>query len=72
MAAGEECLVGDVLVKTGDWIFGDATGIIVLPEAKAQEAVARALEILEAEASLDRRLSTGEPLFSVLEKSGHI
>jgi regulator of RNase E activity RraA len=72
VATGEECLVGDVLVKTGDWIFGDATGIIVLPEAKAQEAVGRALEILEAEASLDRRLSTGEPLFSVLEKSGHI
>jgi regulator of RNase E activity RraA len=72
VATGEECLVGDVVVKTGDWIFGDSTGLIVLPEAKAAQAVRGALEILEAEASLDRRLTAGEPLFAVLESSGHI
>ena len=72
VATGEDCLVGDIVVKTGDWIFGDSTGIIVLPAAKAEEAVRCALEILEAEAALDRRLNAGEPLFSVLETSGHI
>ncbi|MDB4987430.1 MAG: dimethylmenaquinone methyltransferase [Myxococcaceae bacterium] len=72
VSTGTECIVDDILVRTGDWVFGDSTGIIVVPVAHAQEAVGRALEILDAEASIDGSLNSSESLFSVLEKTGHI
>jgi regulator of RNase E activity RraA len=72
IATGTECIVDDILVRTGDWIFGDSTGLIVLPAAHAPEAVRRALEITQAETAITTRCNSGESLSSVLEDFGHI
>lgn len=70
--AGEECLVGDIRVETGDWIFGDTTGIVVLPARIAADIVERALVILQAESTVLEKLTSGQSLLDVLDRSGHI
>jgi regulator of RNase E activity RraA len=71
-SAGDQCMVGDICVHTGDWVFGDDTGIVVLPAASAREIVSRALEILNAEEALQLKLDSGLGLMDVLDQSGHI
>jgi regulator of RNase E activity RraA len=71
-SAGDECLVGDIRVQTGDWVFGDTTGIVVLPARFAADIVERALAILEVEANVLEKLTAGASLLDVLNRSGHI
>ena len=72
VSAGSECLLGDVRVRTGDWLFGDATGVVVIPGDVVGEAVRRALAIVDAEADIRRQLEAGGDLVDVLDRSGHI
>lgn len=72
ISAGEECMVGDICVKTGDWVFGDSTGIVVLPTHLAAEVISRALGILQREAEVQEKLKSGQALMDILDHSGHI
>ena len=42
-------VVGGVPVKPGDVVFGDRDGVLIIPSEMAEEAVARAVEKVEAE-----------------------
>jgi regulator of RNase E activity RraA len=71
-SAGDECMIGDIRVKCGDWIFGDTTGVVMLPASVATDIVGRALTILRLEEAVQAKLSRGEGLMDVLDSSGHI
>src|SRR6516162_2227251 len=47
-----EC--GGVRIESGDWIFGDADGVVVVPQAIADEIFAEALNKVESENSTRR------------------
>jgi regulator of RNase E activity RraA len=63
-----EC--GGVKVATGDLIFGDADGAIVVPRAVEAEALATAFEKLAGERSTLADLRAGLPLGAVYAKYG--
>ncbi len=54
-------------VRTGDWIVGDETGVVVIPRERAVEIANRALDVMERENRLRREIKDGGTLSSVLE-----
>lgn len=62
---GTEVVVGGVRVRPGDWIVGDASGVVVVPRERAQEIANRALDVLEHENRVREEIQRGSTLGSV-------
>jgi 4-hydroxy-4-methyl-2-oxoglutarate aldolase len=57
---------GGVRVNPGDWVLGDANGVVVLALEAAADVLEKALASDAAEPALLARIASGEPLESVL------
>lgn len=64
-AIGEPVRVGDVIVRPGDLVMGDADGVIVLSPEQAAAAIPRALDRDEKEIEILRRIRAGESTLDV-------
>ncbi|MFH0816770.1 MAG: 3-hexulose-6-phosphate synthase [Methanobacteriota archaeon] len=67
---GGEITCGGARVRTGDWIIGDESGVVVVPQEDARETANRALDVAERENRLREEIKRGGTLSSVekLEK----
>jgi 4-hydroxy-4-methyl-2-oxoglutarate aldolase len=63
-----EC--GGVRIESGDWIFGDADGVVVVPQAIAGEIFAEALNKVDSESRTRKELLAGTSLAEVYAKYG--
>jgi regulator of RNase E activity RraA len=63
-----EC--GGIMVRPGDWIFGDVDGVVVIPEAIAEKVVNLALDKVTRETTVREELAAGEPLAVVFARHG--
>ena len=59
-AVGESIALGDVVVRRGDLVVGDADGVVVLDKAEAAEVIEAGRRRDEKEADIMRRLKRGE------------
>ena len=59
-----------VRIESGDWIFGDADGVVVVPQAIAGDIFAEALKKVESENSTREELLAGRSLTEVYAKYG--
>jgi len=64
---GAEITCGNQLVQTGDWIIGDDSGVVVVPQADAQEIANRALDVKEHEDRIREEIKKGGSLGKVLK-----
>lgn len=64
---GHEIVCGGVTVRTGDWIIGDESGVVVVPQEHAVEVANRALDVMERENRLREEIRKGGTLSSVLK-----
>src|SRR6266566_3470646 len=64
---GSEIECGGQKVRTGDWIVGDESGLIVVAREQAVEMANRALDVLERENRIREEIKRGGTLSSVLE-----
>ncbi len=64
---GIEVTVGGQRVRTGDWIVGDESGIIVIPKEVAVEVANRALDVHERENRTREEINRGSTLSKVNE-----
>ena len=62
---GVEVTVGGQKVRPGDWIVGDASGLVVVPRERAQELANRALDVLEHENRVREEIRRGSTLSAV-------
>ena len=62
---GAEIFCGGQIVKTGDWIIGDDSGVVVVPEEIAQEIANRALDVKEHENRIREEIKKGSSLGTV-------
>ncbi|MHA1734254.1 MAG: orotidine 5'-phosphate decarboxylase / HUMPS family protein [Promethearchaeota archaeon] len=59
-----EC--GGQVVKPGDWIVADDSGVVVVPKDKAMEMANRAIDVLEKENRVREEIKRGSTLSKVL------
>jgi 3-hexulose-6-phosphate synthase/6-phospho-3-hexuloisomerase len=64
---GAEITCGNQSVKTGDWIIGDDSGIVVVPQEIAQEIANRALDVKEHENRIREEIKNGGSLGTVVK-----
>ena len=64
---GAEITCGGQSVRTGDWIIGDESGVVVVPQEIAQEIANRALDVREQENRTREEIKQGGSLGSVLK-----
>jgi len=64
---GAEIICGEQHVQTGDWIIGDDSGVVVVPQSIAHEIANRALDVKEQENRIREEIKQGQSLGSVLE-----
>lgn len=63
-------MCGGVETRTGDYVFGDVDGVVVLPETVAEAAIDAAFEKVEAEDKTRDALRDGESLSDVFARFG--
>jgi 3-hexulose-6-phosphate synthase/6-phospho-3-hexuloisomerase len=64
---GAEITCGNQIVKTGDWIIGDDSGVVVVPQEIAQEIANRALDVKEHENRIREEIKSGGSLGTVVK-----
>ena len=64
---GIEVIIGGQRVRTGDWIVGDESGLIVIPKESAVEVANRALAVHENENRTREEIKRGSTLSKVNE-----
>jgi regulator of RNase E activity RraA len=69
---GTWCRVGDIVVNTGDWVFIDASGAVVIPDGLLDEAIQRSLSLEAVEHTIAERVAQGEALFDVVNSLGRL
>jgi 4-hydroxy-4-methyl-2-oxoglutarate aldolase len=62
--------VAGVRVAPGDWILGDADGVVVVPAGRAEAVFAAALEKIQAEDTTRAELAAGDSLRAVFARHG--
>jgi len=63
---GVEVTVGGIVVKPGDYVIGDADGVVVVDQERAEAVLAAAAMQKKKEDDRDARIRAGEPLSLVL------
>lgn len=69
---GTWCNIGGQVVQTGDWIFGDESGVVKIPAEDWDRVVERARDVEAVEEEILRRVTAGEPLYDVVAEIGRI
>jgi 3-hexulose-6-phosphate synthase/6-phospho-3-hexuloisomerase len=64
---GAEITCGGICVKTGDWIVGDDSGVMVIPKERAMEIANRAIDVHERENRIREEIQRGSTLSKVLK-----
>lgn len=64
---GHEIVCGGIPVRTGDWVVGDESGVVVVPQETAVEVANRSLDVMERENRLREEIKRGGTLSSVLK-----
>ena len=62
--------VAGVAISPGDWILGDADGVVVIPADKAEQVIRAALDKITAEDTTRSELEAGESLRAVFARHG--
>ena len=56
---GEPVTIGDVTVKTGDFLLGDRDGVVIIPRDAVGEAIARTEDVMATESEMRNALIAG-------------
>ena len=64
---GAEIKCGNQTVNNGDWIIGDDSGVVVVPQEIAQEIANRALDVKEHENRIREEIKSGGSLGTVVK-----
>jgi len=59
--------VGGQNVRTGDWIIGDDSGVVVVPQEHAVEVANRSVDVAEREDRVREEIKRGGTLSSIQE-----
>lgn len=69
-AIGARLSCGDVLVNAGDFVFGDADGVVVVPSGILEEVIREAVEVERLDQEAARRILAGAGLRETMRALG--
>lgn len=69
-SVGEPIVIADVAIARGDLIVADADGVVAIPQAQVERALAGARQRSEKEAAIMQRLQAGETTVQILGLKG--
>lgn len=67
-AYGEAIQIGGVRVEAGDWVVGDADGIVVVPDVRVADILAAAEEIAATEDRIRSAMAEGDALLATRDR----
>lgn len=67
---GEPIECGGVRIETGDYLFGDSDGLVVIPAARVDEVIAAAAAKIGVEGEMRKALLGGMPVMDAYDKYG--
>lgn len=67
---GHAVEIGGVRVETGDWVLGDADGVVVIPSERRDEVLARAREVAGAENQVREAVRAGMAPIEAYDRFG--
>src|SRR4051794_31128500 len=67
---GVELAIGNVIVRPGDWLVGDAAGVVVVPAADVERVRGRAEEITAAEVDCWQKVLGGASFYDQPSQDG--
>jgi 4-hydroxy-4-methyl-2-oxoglutarate aldolase len=70
-ATGEPVSVGGVRVAPGDWLRGDADGVVCVPAARIEEVIEAAKDVAAAEDRIRQAVEDGRPLRRAREENAY-
>jgi len=56
---GEPVTIGTVTIRSGDYLLGDRDGVVIIPQAIAEEAIVKTEEVVATESDMRRALIGG-------------
>jgi 3-hexulose-6-phosphate synthase/6-phospho-3-hexuloisomerase len=65
---GHEIICGGQVVRTGDWIIGDESGVVVVPKESAVEVANRAVDVMERENRIREEIKQGKTTLSKVQE----
>jgi regulator of RNase E activity RraA len=71
-SSGRSCLIGNVAVRSGDWVFSDGNGTVVVPPDAVAEVLRAAIEIESTESQMLSLIAAGHRLPEVIDRTGRI
>jgi regulator of RNase E activity RraA len=69
---GQPVTVGGILVRAGDLVIGDETGLVSLPRDALERALARAEEMLSLDDQIEAALRSGRSFGEATSKTGYV
>ncbi len=60
---GRAVTIAGVAILPGDWIIGDSSGVVCIPQSSVADVVPRAMRILEKEDAIRERIDQGSTLW---------
>ena len=66
-----DIVIGDIAIRPGDYMCGDADGVMVIPLGEAEDVIKVATKQLAEENSRNDRIKAGTPLAEILADSGN-
>jgi 4-hydroxy-4-methyl-2-oxoglutarate aldolase len=58
--------IGEVLIRPGDLVFADGSGVVIVPAGRLEDVLVQVEEIVAVERLLTTRIRAGEPVGEVL------
>lgn len=62
--------IGEVVVRKGDYIFGDIDGIIIIPAEIKEKVIERAIKLANIESQIKESMAEGKSVKEILNKFG--
>lgn len=65
---GEPITIGEVTIRSGDWVLGDRDGVVIIPGDIVEEVVTRTEEVVSTESAMRQALIGGmDPVAAYLK-----
>ncbi|MCU4528182.1 RraA family protein [Acinetobacter pittii] len=69
---GTSCNVGHVTINTGDYIFADKSGCVVVPAAVINQVIIAVNETENRELDIQSRIEAGDSLYTIVAELGRL